>query len=91
MRQGLGLFVAKFGENDYRYALSKTPGYVMSNPKQCFNDKSFSSIEDAMSFGSGLLDELGFLQSTTSFIGDFSNLLNFDDEWDNHVGDMVSF
>lgn len=91
MKQGLGLFVAKFGDNDYRYALSKTPGHVLSHPKQCFVEKSFPSMEEAMFSGNGFLEELGFVKSTCTFIGEISKSINFEDDWDNHVGDMVSF
>lgn len=91
MKEGLGLFVAKFGEKDYRYALSKSDHYVRSHPKQYFQeDKSFSSMDEAISFGRQFLNERG-VEIFTSFIGDFSKTLSSDDEWDNHVGDMVMF
>lgn len=93
MYQSMGLFVAKCGESDYRYTLSKSSSYVSSQPKQYFNDesKSFSSIEEAMSIGISAMSGMGLTYSVKQYLGDFTKFFTVDDDWDNHVGDVVDF
>lgn len=93
MNQSMGLFVAKCGESDFRFALSKSDKYVASHPKQYFSDKSksFSSIDEAMSIGISVMSGMGITHSVKQYLGDFTKLFSVDDDWDNHVGDVVDF
>jgi hypothetical protein len=93
MNQSLGIFVAKCGDNDFRYAISKSTGHVNSYPKQYFHDKtkSFTSLDEAMNMGIITSVSMGIENIVTEYVGDFSKLFSYDDEWDNHVGDVIGF
>jgi hypothetical protein len=93
MSQSLGIFVAKCGDNDFRYTISKSTGHVHSYPQQYFHDKtkSFSSLDEAISMGQITSKLMGVENIMTQYIGDFSKIFSHDDPWDNHVGDVIGF
>lgn len=91
MNSKLGLFIAKFGDKDYRFALSNSSSYVTAYPNQYFYDKkkSFETINEAVNEGTKLSQSMGVIINSVEFLGDIGKGVK--DESDYFSGDIIQF
>jgi len=89
----MNLYIAKFGEEDFRVAISKSnASYIIAHPKQYFNNSKvvFNSLNEAISKSPKLFESQGVVVTSTHFLGDFKED-HKDNDWDNHIGDVIQF